>query len=71
MSDEEGYLLCIDLFDSCYSEEDIAEFVMRKFLKNGKDKITDFGTGTDGLRADKRRLIKKNLWIKKKRIQYD
>jgi hypothetical protein len=34
MNDEEGYLLCIDLFDSDYSEEDIAEFVMRKFLKN-------------------------------------
>jgi hypothetical protein len=31
MNDEEGYLLCIDLFDSGYSEEDIAEFVMRKF----------------------------------------
>jgi hypothetical protein len=34
MTDEEGYLLCVDLFDSDYSEEDIAEFVMRKFLKN-------------------------------------
>jgi hypothetical protein len=34
MSDEEGYLLCVDLFESDYSEEDIAEFIMRKFLKN-------------------------------------
>jgi hypothetical protein len=33
-NDDEGYLLCDDLFDSGYSEEDIPEFVMRKFLKN-------------------------------------
>jgi hypothetical protein len=34
MTDEEGYLLCVELFESDYSEEDIADFVMRKFLKN-------------------------------------
>jgi hypothetical protein len=34
MTDEEGYLLCVELFESDYSEEDIAGFVMRKFLKN-------------------------------------
>jgi hypothetical protein len=34
MTEEEPYLLCVDLFESDYSEEDIAEFVKRKSLKN-------------------------------------
>jgi hypothetical protein len=34
MSNGEGYLLCVELFESDYSEEDISEFVMRKFLRN-------------------------------------
>jgi hypothetical protein len=34
LSGNEGYLLCVELFDSDYSEENISEFVMRKFLKN-------------------------------------
>jgi hypothetical protein len=34
LSDDDGYSLCVELFDNDYSEEDISEFVMRQFLKN-------------------------------------
>jgi hypothetical protein len=33
LSEDEEFDLCASLFSDDYSEEDIAEFVMRKFLK--------------------------------------